>query len=190
MLDYPAVYTANVTTTSCNSPDPSTPGGSCWKPIVMAATVPIIDSSGSEPPSDPGPWKPIVPTVLQPLIINNSIEKANATSGKCWLCVASKPYSDNSIFLPAIITGVQLVAYSVSIKDIKINISAEMQRPYSVPLSPVNIQWTNWTWPQDLTLYDPRLLSVCRYSSIAQNFNFMPIGSNSSWVFARQRAQQ
>lgn len=54
----------------------------------------------------------------------------------------------------------------------------------------MNTQWTNWTWPQDLTLYDPRLLSVRRYLSTAQNFDFMAVGSNSSWVFARQRAQQ
>lgn len=49
----------------------------------MAATVPIIDSSGSEPPSDPGPWKPIVPRVLQPLVIDDSTDEDNATSGKC-----------------------------------------------------------------------------------------------------------
>lgn len=61
-LDYPAVYSANISAVniSCSAPG-------CMRPLIFASTVPIIDSSGAEAPGDPGPWKAISSNVFQPL---------------------------------------------------------------------------------------------------------------------------
>lgn len=86
LSDYPAVYGANLANAqiagnvSCYPSGQSASGGSCWRPIVMAATIPIINSSGSQAPSSRGPWIPIDPMVLQLLILGQSSE--NISSGE------------------------------------------------------------------------------------------------------------
>lgn len=65
--------------------------------------------------------------------------------------------------LVAVISGLQLVVCSISIRDIKINVSAKTQQPFSPPLYSADVLWKNWTFPQGLPTYDPRLIAVSRY---------------------------
>lgn len=60
----------------------------------------------------------------------------------------------------AVITGVQLTACSVQIKDIQIQVSAETRQPVSNPSRPETAAWTYYTPPQDLTISDSRLQAV------------------------------
>lgn len=61
---------------------------------------------------------------------------------------------------PVIITGIQLVACSIAIIDTRINISAETRLPLESPKPSSDVIWKNWTWPEDMSVSDPRLLAV------------------------------
>ena len=63
-----------------------------------------------------------------------------------------------------ILSSIQLVACSVEIKDIKIDISAETRQPISSPPATGAVSWKDWTWPEDLVVDDPRLIAVRQYS--------------------------
>lgn len=62
ILDWPAVWTS--TQVDYVGPDCNTlETEDCWRPVVLASTVPILDSSGSS-----RPWTKISPAVVQPSV--------------------------------------------------------------------------------------------------------------------------
>ncbi|GJE99694.1 hypothetical protein PsYK624_159650 [Phanerochaete sordida] len=144
---YQAVYSGyvyNITNPANNSkPCDQT---NCWAPLILASTVPIIDSSGAPPPTSSGnPWTNWQAAALQ------SVPDPD----------------DNTLWYTAMMTAVQMVACSVDIHDIQINVSAATLQPLESPPVPTEATWTSFAWPGDLTRTDSRLLAAQNAPSLS-----------------------
>lgn len=125
----PVIYTGQVIDLGpdCETAGPYT-SGSCWAPIVVLSTLSIVDSSGSEAPIAGGPWLPIDPQVIVPT-----------------------PSAEPAVM----ITGIQVVACSVNITNIKVDISVNTRAPAVDLQKPLpRSAWKNWTWPEAPILTD------------------------------------
>lgn len=61
---------------------------------------------------------------------------------------------------PAVITGVQLTACTVQIKDIQIELSAATREPVTRPARPAAAAWADYAPPPTLDISDARLQAV------------------------------
>lgn len=57
-------------------------------------------------------------------------------------------------------TAVQLVACAVEVHDTQVEVSAVSLQPFASPQKPSEVNWTNFTWPANMTVSDPRLIAV------------------------------
>ncbi|KIP03450.1 hypothetical protein PHLGIDRAFT_238213 [Phlebiopsis gigantea 11061_1 CR5-6] len=126
---YPAVWTSQNVTLTGTDCDPTL--FECVYPIIVSSTVPVVDASGTRPAGTD--WTSIQPQVAQ----------------------ADLSYSSSHPW--AIIPAVQLVACTVSVLDVYIDVSAETRLPVSYPSPPATAEWKNWTWASnDSTVFDQK----------------------------------
>lgn len=76
VTDYPGIWTGSGAAVKYVAPDcNSTNAETCWLPIVVASTVPIVDSSGALPMNV---WSAISPQALQPDVLVDPTTKTYA----------------------------------------------------------------------------------------------------------------
>ena len=116
----------------------------CWGPIVIASTVAIVDSSGVEAVRSGGAWIPMevqFANVISMYI--HFVDIGLATERQCPLG-------------GTLITALQVVACSVGIDDLLINVSSTTLMPFAPPQRPAEVLWRNFSWPDNRFLDDPR----------------------------------
>ncbi|GJE98952.1 hypothetical protein PsYK624_151900 [Phanerochaete sordida] len=96
---------------------------SCWSPIILASTVAVIDSSGAQTPTSNGnSWTSWQAGVLQPITVSDNPEASHTV----------------------LMTSVQMVACTVDIRDMQINVSAISLQPIDSPPAPTESSWTEF----------------------------------------------
>ncbi|EKM54941.1 uncharacterized protein PHACADRAFT_142728 [Phanerochaete carnosa HHB-10118-sp] len=111
----------------------------CWAPIIIGTTVSVADSSGAGVPTLTGnPGSPPHSSRCKP-----SEQTLQATARKVIL-----------------MTAVQVVTCAVEINDKQINISATTRQPLASPPEPSEAFWTTFSWPDNLTPTDSRLIAA------------------------------
>ncbi|EKM54969.1 uncharacterized protein PHACADRAFT_208510 [Phanerochaete carnosa HHB-10118-sp] len=146
---YQALYAGTISNiTMCTAPNQDQTD--CWAPIVIASTVSIIDSSGAGVPTSTGnPW------VAMPFVEAQDVGN--------FIISSDGPPQQPQV----LITAIQMVACAVEINDTQIDVSAMTRQPLAPPPRPSEALWAAFSWPENLTIDDPRLIAAQNTPSLS-----------------------